>query len=143
MKKDVSAKQQEFITEFIQTGSIKCTCQKTGIVKQTYYNWLNNPDFKEELKKQQENYYENSLSSIKTLFALAVETQEELLKSDNEFVRLRAANSVINKNARILEAVEHRERLKNIERKIHENETLITLEQKCRELESNVEQKKN
>ena len=139
MKKNISAKQQEFITEFIQTGSIKFTCQKTGIVKQTYYNWLNNPDFKEELKKQQEIYYENSLSAIKTLFALAVETHEELLKSDNEYVRLRAANSVINKNARILEAVEHRERIKNLERKIREKENLPTLEEKCHELESNIE----
>ncbi|OGI00640.1 MAG: hypothetical protein A2Y25_04620 [Candidatus Melainabacteria bacterium GWF2_37_15] len=129
--------------EFVQTGSIKDTCKKTGIVKQTYYNWLNNPNFKREIKEQQENHYESSLSSMKNLFALAVETHEELLKSDSESIRLRAANAIINKNGRILEAIELRERLKNLEKKAREKESLTTLEEKCNELESNVEQEKN
>lgn len=139
MAKNLSAKQREFIVEFVLSGSLKDACGKTDIVKQTYYNWLENPEFEEELKTQQEKYYDNSLSRMKRLFSAAIETQEELLKSENESIRLRAANSIIGRNGGIIEIYEQKNRLNALERKIFEKEEIKNMEARINELDSKIE----
>ena len=143
MNKNFSAKQREFIIEFVTSGNLKSTCKNVGISKQTYYNWLNNPYFERDLKKQQEKYYDEGFSKMRHLFVKAVEKQEELLESENESIRLRACNSIIGKNSRIMESYEHRNRLNALEKKVFEQNEMNRMEETINELECKVECKED
>ncbi|OGI04375.1 MAG: hypothetical protein A2Y25_07895, partial [Candidatus Melainabacteria bacterium GWF2_37_15] len=94
MVRELTPKQQEVISKFIEIGKVEEACNQAGIAKKTCYNWLKIPEFKEELKQQQEQVYEGTISNMKYLFSKAVETQEQLLNSENERVRLRVSSSI-------------------------------------------------
>ncbi|OGI03159.1 MAG: hypothetical protein A2Y25_08370, partial [Candidatus Melainabacteria bacterium GWF2_37_15] len=95
MVRELTPKQKEVISEFIKIGKIEQACEQAGIARSTYYEWLKIPEFQKELQQQQEQVYESTVSSMKYLFSKAVETQEQLLNSENERVRLRVSSSII------------------------------------------------
>lgn len=138
MAKNLSPKQREFIAEFIKSSNIKDACEKAGVSRQTYYNWTNSSAFSAEIKKQQDKLFEESIAGMKQLLITAVETQKELLRSKSESIRLRAANSIIAKNAKIIETMGLNERLIELEKKVEAHEALNKLENKIYELETKI-----
>lgn len=118
MEQNLSHKQKMVIAEFVKTGQVETVCQQTGISRETYYQWLKNPEFKQELQTQQDALYKTTLSTMKNLFTEAVETQKSLLKSEDERIRLRASNAIIHNIVKIIEMDEMKQRLNDIEERV-------------------------
>ena len=133
MVRELTAKQLEIITEFIKVGKVEEACKQVGIAKSTYYEWLKMPEFQAELKQQQEQVYENTVSSMKYLISKAVETQEQLLSSENERVRLRVSSAIINNAVKILELANFNKKLQGIEKHMEEMEQLNEFTKKLNE----------
>ncbi|OGI04484.1 MAG: hypothetical protein A2Y25_06000 [Candidatus Melainabacteria bacterium GWF2_37_15] len=133
MVKELTPKQLEVILEFIKIGKVEEACKQAGIAKSTYYEWLKIPEFQAELKQQQEQVYESTVSSMKYLLSKAVETQEQLLNSENERVRLRVSSAIINNAVKIFEMANLNKRLQGIEKHLDEMEQLKELRKKLDE----------
>jgi len=134
MVRELTPKQKEVISEFIKIGKIEQACEQAGIARSTYYEWLKIPEFQKELQQQQEQVYESTVSSMKYLFSKAVETQEQLLNSENERVRLRVSSSIINNAVKIFELANFNKRLQGIEKHLDETEQLKELRKKMDEM---------
>lgn len=138
MSKGLSPVQKNVIAEIVKHGKVEPACKQAGIAKSTYYEWLKIPEFAHELKKQQNEVYENSISGMKYLFTKALEIQEQLLNSSDERIRLRVSNAVINNTLKVLEANTLKDRLKTIEKGVEEIEVLAGLDKKFSDKNSSI-----
>ena len=128
MSKELNHTQQNVILEIIKSGNVETACKQVGITRQTYYNWLKQPGFGKELKRQQDEVYETSVSGMKLLFAQAVEAQQRLLNSQDERIVIRASNAIISNSLKVLEANSLKDRLNAIEKAAKEAEELEKFE---------------
>ena len=119
----LTAKQKKFIPEYLKTGSIKEACNKVKISEITYQNWRNDSEFMAELKKQQDKLYNDSLDKLKTLSDSAINTLKRLLDSNNEAIKLRAANAILDNTFKFVESKDLKERIEALEELIKDKET--------------------
>jgi len=134
MVKELTPKQKEVILEFVKTGNVEQACENIGVARSTYYEWMKIPEFKEEIKQQQEQVYESTVSNMKYLFSKAVETQEQLLNSENERIKLRVSSSIINNTVKLLEVASFKERLEQIEKQVEQSKQFNELMEKIDEM---------
>jgi len=116
----LNSKQKMFIAEFLKTGEITSSCDNIGIARSTYTRWLKNEEFSKELGLRQSKQYENALNKLGGLFSSAVETYDNLLSSDDESIRYRAAKAIVEDAYKLIKARELAERVDIIEQKVRE-----------------------
>jgi ACT domain-containing protein len=111
----LSDKQRKTIPILLSVLNIEKACSKAGISKSTYYSWLSQKPFSEELKKQQNIIVDSAINKLRGCFALAVEELVNLLKSKKESIRLRTVEKIIEFNLSIEELKSIQERLSRLE----------------------------
>lgn len=94
---------------------IERACKKANISKVTYYKWITQEAFKNELEAQQKAIVESAISKLKNCFSLAVNELYNLLGSKNENIRLRTAEKIIEFNLNIEEIKELEKRVESLE----------------------------
>lgn len=95
--------------------------KKAKIGKTTYYGWMKQPEFKKEVNRQKNELIKQSLFDLKLSSKEAVKVLIELLKSDNETIRLKTALSILEYAKVFMEQDEIIERLKNLEEQLNLN----------------------
>lgn len=91
----LTTKQRRTITAIISTRTHEDAMKAAGITRQTFYKWLKVPAFRDELKRQLDEFTEDALGQLKSAAGEAVQTLRGLLASENESVRLRAALGIM------------------------------------------------
>ncbi|OGI01422.1 MAG: hypothetical protein A2Y25_00520 [Candidatus Melainabacteria bacterium GWF2_37_15] len=108
----LNQKQKRLITALITTTTVKEALQKANVSNRSYYNWLDNKEFVDELNYVQQQVYNDCVMDIRNLSKNAVKLYEKLMKSDNESIQLRAAISIINNAGKFLEIKIHPSHIK-------------------------------
>lgn len=119
---DLSYKQTKAIAEIITGGSIIEGCERAGISKSSFYEWMKDETFKDAFIAEQNNLFESSLKDLKGLSSEAVEHLGALLRGSlNENVKLRAIALVLEHaiKAKEIEGIETR--LQAIEKELKKN----------------------
>lgn len=79
----LSERQLKALPFFLSSCSETEACRAARIFKQTYYEWLKDPFFKNELKRLRNSIVEDAVEQLKAHTSKAVETLVKLLDVDN------------------------------------------------------------
>lgn len=93
----LSAKQRTALPVFCTQLNIEKACAEAEISKQTFYQWMKNPQFKRELWKMRRAIGTQSIEQLKIESKKAADILTELLDPQNPpAVRRAAANDILN-----------------------------------------------
>ena len=95
IKEQLSDKQLRVIPHLLAAPSIEEGCKSAKVGKATFYEWLKNETFREELQRQREVVVKGALEILKANVAKATETLVGLLDSEKETIRARVAENII------------------------------------------------
>ena len=93
--KQLSIRQQKAITFLISSATQEEACRRAQVSRETVNTWRKDPLFLEELEKQRQAVYAESMGILKQTGSQAVITLQKLLSSENEGVRLKACVACI------------------------------------------------
>jgi hypothetical protein len=91
---DLKAKQRALIP-YLLAFSIDEACRQSGRSKSTAHKWLKQPAFRAALKQAQDEAFSDGIARIKGNVTKAVDVLVELLESEDNQIRIRAAENVI------------------------------------------------
>jgi hypothetical protein len=86
-----------------------------GLSKALFYEWLKNPDFADEYKRQRNILIDEALESLKGSLKKAVNTLTALLDTEIESLRRAVSNDILNHVLKIKEMQEIEDRLLKLE----------------------------
>ena len=109
-------KQMQLIPLIVELGSIEAACRAAKISRSTYYEWLKNKEFAKELEKRQDYLYQNAMVKLKSLHDDAVKAYQELVNSNNESIKLRAAKIILDDLAKYKEINDFDVRIEALEK---------------------------
>lgn len=114
----LSDKQRKAIPIILSAKSISKGCEKVGVSRQAFYDWIEMPVFRREFQRQREIMVEEAFSSLQASLADAVSTLQKLLNSKGkkgEPLQFKAANAVIENVLRLTEIQGLQERILSLE----------------------------
>ncbi len=91
----LSHKQELVIGQLLAGAKITEACKAAKVDRTTFYVWTRDDLFSEELARRRGEVVEESMEKLRGLMDKAVTKLEELLESQNEEIRRKAANSII------------------------------------------------
>ena len=124
IKQELTDKQVKAIPHLITSKTLKAGCKKANISRQTLYEWLKEPIFKEEFRNQRDVIIEEGIENLRGSLTKATDALIDLLdKTDSDPLKRYVAKDIIDYvlKARELGALE--ERLVKIEKIVMERRT--------------------
>jgi hypothetical protein len=93
----LTAKQLKAIPFIVASSTIEEGCKRAKISRNTFYTWLQNIDFKAELRRQRDLVIEDALEILKSKITSAVNALLKLLDTtDNDSLKRLICNDIIN-----------------------------------------------
>ena len=120
--KELTTTQKRTICNILSSKSIVEAARKTKINRKTIYAWLENPVFKAELEKRINQILNGAFTELQLSFTESIQVLRELMKSDNESIKLHSSKTIMQFVINFLEMKEIEQRLEKIENYIEENE---------------------
>ncbi len=114
----LSERQKKAIPFLLNSPTVEGGCKRAKISRETYYQWLSDPLFKDELKRHRDQVIEEALNVMKANMTKAVNVLVSLLKTENEFLRRAVANDRLGH-------VLKRKELEDIEKRIEALERIV------------------
>ena len=108
-------KQLRVIPFLLEAPSIEEGCKRAKVSKATVYGWLKEEAFREELGRQREEVVRGALETLKANVGKATETLVNLLESEKEGIRARAAEDIIEFTQKAVEQEELEKRVAALE----------------------------
>lgn len=93
--KPLTARQKRALAAILAARNYEEAIPESGVCRQTFYSYLKAPHFKAELDRRLNELTDSAIGRIKGAAGEAVETLRALIGSDNESIRLRAAQGII------------------------------------------------
>ncbi|MBU4311851.1 MAG: hypothetical protein KJ706_03960 [Candidatus Omnitrophica bacterium] len=118
---ELSNKQIQLISCLLTSPTIEEACNKAGIERGSYYNWLRDEAFKAELKRQRDIVTSEALDRLKGALSKAVEELIKLMDSTLPSLRRWACKDVLDYTLRSIELENIEDRLAKIEKHINES----------------------
>ena len=117
----LTARQISAIPHLVASSSYEKGCKNARISRNTFYEWLKDTSFKEELKRQRDVVVEEALEALKSSMTTAVKALLKLLETTkNEYLRRSLAKDVINYVVKTKELDDLVKRIEMIEARISE-----------------------
>jgi len=121
-KRDIlslSTRQKQVLPIFASNLTIEEACERAGISRNTFYEWLKEPQFKLELDRLRNEIVNEAVNHLKVTSTKAARTLADLLeRDDSPTVQRAAANDVLGHVVKFMELKELEDRLADIERHI-------------------------
>ena len=93
---NLTERQLKAIPHLVASSSYEKGCRKARISRNTFYEWLKDPVFKAELKRQRDTVIEEALETLKSSMTNAVKVLLELLdETKNEYLKRNVAKDII------------------------------------------------
>jgi hypothetical protein len=86
---------QRALIPYLLSFSIDEACRQSGRSKSTAHKWLKEPAFKAALKQAQDEAFADGITRIKGNVTKAVDVLVELLRAEDNQIRIRAAENII------------------------------------------------
>lgn len=116
---NLSTRQQQALPLFASNLTIEEACERAGISRNTFYEWLKEPQFKLELDRLRNEIVNDAINYLKSTTTKAARTLANLLeREDNPSVQRAAANDVLGHVMKFIELKELEERLTEMERHV-------------------------
>lgn len=113
----LSSRQQQVLPIFASNLTIEEACERAGISRNTFYEWLKEPQFKSELNRLRNEIVNEAVNHLKITSTKAARTLADLLeRDDSPTVQRAAANDVLGHVMKFMELKELEDRLADIER---------------------------
>jgi hypothetical protein len=112
---NLTIRQKHAIPLVLAARSIEEGCRSAGINKQTWYNWMKDEGFKEEVCSRREAVISDAFDLLKASITSAVEGLIGLVDCEEKGLRLKACNHVIEYLMRMRETEELEHRLSALE----------------------------
>lgn len=93
---NLTAKQLKAIPVILATKTHAEAIRQLRIAKSTFYSWLKDEAFKDELQATRDLILSEAYSRLKSATSLAVDILIQLLKSEAEHIKLRTATEILN-----------------------------------------------
>ena len=119
----LTVKQMKAITLLLTRSTREEVIKEVKISSETLYRWMRDPDFREELARQQNEVINEAISLLKANMTKAANTLVSLLDEKGGELRRRAANDLIGHVLKARELEELEERLEQVERVVLERKT--------------------
>lgn len=94
--KKLTQKQKTAIPLLLEAPTIAEGAEKARITRATFYNWLKEAAFREELQTRQDELISFALTELRASGCEAVAVLRDLMKSSDERIRLKAATDILN-----------------------------------------------
>jgi hypothetical protein len=120
--KALTARQMRVIPYLLDAPSIEEGCKRARVSKVTVYAWLKEEIFPQELKRQRDELIERALDSLKANVRLATETLVNLLDSESESIKARAAEDILEFTIKAIEREELEKRIDALEKRLLQQE---------------------
>lgn len=117
-QKGLTTLQRKAIPVILASKTITEGVKKAGIKRETFYQWIRDPEFKAVFTRQRQEIVDLALHELKTSTSEAVCVLRELLKAEGEGVRLRTAQTILDN---VLKSIE----IENLEMRVEELERCI------------------
>lgn len=115
----LSKRQEQALPIFASNLTIEEACERAGISRNTFYEWLKEPQFKSELDRLRNEIVNEAVNQLKITSTKAARTLADLLeRDDSPTVQRAAANDVLGHVMKFMELKELEDRLADIERHI-------------------------
>jgi hypothetical protein len=114
----LSRKKARIIQDILSSRSIIEGCDKARISRSSFYKYMQEQAFKDEFERQRKAIINEGLHRLKVTMDQAVDVLIELLTSNNDGIRYRTAESMIDKVLKSTEMEDIENRLTEIERRI-------------------------
>jgi transposase-like protein len=118
--KNLTPRQMDAIPHVVTASSIAEGCRSAGITRTTFYKWMREPSFKEEVARHRNKLVEDGMEILKGHFARAVEALVGLLATEAEGLRRQVAMDVIGHVLKLKEMTDIEGRLDAIEKTLAE-----------------------
>ena len=105
------------IPHLLSDPVIDRACRKANISRVTFYKWMEDITFRDEYEKRRGEIIDDAVKKLKTCFSNAVDELCRLLASENENIRLRTAEKIIEYHLEISSIEKIEERISIIENK--------------------------
>ncbi len=113
----LNERQRKALPYFIASMSIAESCEKSGVSKQAFYDWMLIPAFKKELTRLRSLAVDEAIESLKGAATKAVNVLIALLDDNSPMVRKGVANDILDKVVRFMEIKELGSRIDVLEEK--------------------------
>jgi predicted DNA-binding protein (UPF0251 family) len=115
-KLSLSKRQTQALPIFASNLTIEEACERAGISRNTFYEWLKEPQFKLELDRLRNEIVNEAVNHLKITSTKAAKTLGDLLeRDDSPTVQRAAANDVLGHVMKFMELKELEDRLADIE----------------------------
>jgi len=119
-KNILTDRQCQAIPHLLAAKSLEEGCRQAKVAKNTFYSWLQNEAFREELRKQREKIVEGALENLKASMNKASETLVKLLDSQNEGIQHKVAKDIIDYTVNSMEIEDLESRIEALENRIEQ-----------------------
>ena len=93
---NLTERQVKAIPHLVASSTYEKGCRKARISRNTFYEWLKDPVFKAELKRQRDTVIEEALETLKSSMTNAVKVLLDLLDTTkNEYLKRNVAKDII------------------------------------------------
>ena len=114
-KKELTRAQERVLPHLLICHSYEEASKAANVSCKQIFEWLKQPHFMEELKRQKNYILERTRHSLQMATDKAVQRLTELLDTDKESVQLRAAIAILDQSSKINDIANVEERLKRLE----------------------------
>lgn len=119
-EKTLSKKQRKAIPVVLAASSVSAGCERAGIDRSTWYQWLAEPAFKAELEHQRDALAAEAFSCLSHGLQDAVETLTGLLGDSDKRLRRLAAKDVVSLFIQCKQTADLESRIEAIEQNMGE-----------------------
>lgn len=114
-EQNLTEKQRTVITKVIGARTITDGLRKAGVSKTTFYDWLRDDDFKQEIERQRREVTKQAFDDLRAGLTEAITVLRALLQSKEESIKLRAATTIVENVLKSIELTEMEDRICRLE----------------------------
>jgi hypothetical protein len=113
---ELNEKQLRAIPYLLSGKDTENACRAANISTTTFYNWMRNPVFSEELDRQRNLLISDAMTKLRGGIGAAVDKLLALVHSESEEIARKSATSIIEMVLKLRESEEVEQRLESIEK---------------------------
>ena len=116
-KNNLTPRQQKAIEALTQAGTVTAAADAAGVVRKTVYQWLQLPEFEQALTQAKGEALGELSRRLLAMSSLAADTIENVMNDQDASpaVRLRAADTELNRMLQVNQAHDLEERISRLE----------------------------
>ena len=111
----ITLKQERAIAAVLEGRTIEAAMKKARLARSTFYEWLKEDRFREELNARRKYLFQAALEDLKALLGDSVHELQRLILYQDPKIRLSAVRTSIDAALRANEQLDFLDRLENLE----------------------------